>query len=433
MFYANIIAENILSQVNEEGHRQLMIDEIIDHRTDNDAIPKERGLYVTKTGTTRHRMTTKGWQLCVTWKDGSTNWVELKDLKNEYPIELAEYAINNKIDSKPAFAWWVPFTIKKRARIISKIKSKYWQRTHKFGIRMPKTVQEAYDLDKENKNTVWRDAIRQEMKKICGAVERHDGNPHELIGYQKITTHWVFDIKMGENFRRKARLVADGHKTEPPAAITYSSVVSRDSVRICPLLAALNDLNIESADIENAYLTAPCREKCWTIGGKEFGSDEGKPFIIRKALYGLKSSGAAFRAFLAETLDDIGFKSSEADPDVWMKAAVKPDGEEYYEYILVYVDDILCISHKAKETMRLIAKDFKFKKDEIKPPEIYLGARLERKNLNGKNVWTMTSVDYLKAAIKNLEDRLEKKGKKLSTKLGVPMPQDYRPELDASP
>ena len=102
-------------------------------------------------------------------------------------------------------------------------------------------------------------------------------------------------------------------------------------------------------------------------------------FIIVKALYHLKSSGAAFRAFLAETLDEIGFKSSEADPDVWLKPAVKTDGEEYYKYILVYVDDILYISHKAKETMSLIAKDFMFKKDEIKPPEIYLGARLEKK------------------------------------------------------
>ena len=75
-------------------------------------------------------------------------------------------------------------------------------------------------------------------------------------------------------------------------------MVSRDSVRTCLLLAALNDLKVLSGDIENAYLTAPCREKCWTIAGKEFGSDQGKPFIIEKALYGLKSSGAAFRAFL---------------------------------------------------------------------------------------------------------------------------------------
>lgn len=194
------------------------------------------------------------------------------------------------------------------------------------------------------------------------------------MGYQEITTHFIFDIKMGENFCRKARLVADGHKTEPPAAITYSTVVSRDSVRICLLIATLNDLDIQSADIENAYLTAPCHEKCWTMAGPKFGSDAGQPFIIAKALYGLKSSGAAFRAFLAETLDNIGFKSTEADPDVWIRPAIKADGQEYYEYMLVYVDDILCISDNAMEMMALVVKDFKFKKDEVRPPEIYLGA-----------------------------------------------------------
>ena len=51
-----------------------------------------------------------------------------------YPLEVAEYAIANKIQEEPAFAWWVPFTIKKRERFISKLKSKYWQRTHKYGI-----------------------------------------------------------------------------------------------------------------------------------------------------------------------------------------------------------------------------------------------------------------------------------------------------------
>ena len=60
-------------------------------------------------------------------------------------------------------------------------------------------------------------------------------------------------------------------------------------------MAALNDLDIKCADIENAYLTAPCREKVWTVAGEEFGSDMGKNFIVVKALYGLKSSGAAFR------------------------------------------------------------------------------------------------------------------------------------------
>ena len=154
------------------------------------------------------------------------------------------------------------------------------------------------------------------MKKTIAAFEQFDGDPSELIGYQQITTHIIFDIKLGENFRRKARLVDDGHKTGPPSSVTYSSVVSRDSFRLCLLSAALNNLEVLAGDIENAYLTTPCHEKVWTRGSKEFGSLEGHTFIVIKALYGLKNSGAAFRAHPAEQLDAINFKSSIADPDI---------------------------------------------------------------------------------------------------------------------
>ena len=116
-----------------------------------------------------------------------------------------------------------------------------------------------------------------------------------------------------------------------PASITYSSVVSRDSVRIGFLVAALNGLEVLSCDIQNAYLTAPCREKFYIVAGREFGTDEGKIYVVDRALYGLKSAGASFRAFLGEHLWDMGYRSSYSDPDVWLRPAVKPDGFKYYE------------------------------------------------------------------------------------------------------
>ena len=137
-------------------------------------------------------------------------------------------------------------------------------------------------------------------------------------GFQQIECHMIFDVKMGKNFRRKAHFIAGGHTTETPSTLTYSSVVLRDSVQIMLLTAALNGLQVMAFDIQNAYLTVNCREKIWMYAGPEFGSERGTPMIIKKALYGLKSSGAAFWAHLAETLHDIGFKPSKADPDVWM-------------------------------------------------------------------------------------------------------------------
>ena len=75
-------------------------------------------------------------------------------------------------------------------------------------------------------------------------------------------------------------MVAGGQTTETPAVLTYSSVVSRYSVRIVLTIAAINDLNALSCDIQNAYLTAKCREKIWTQAGSKFSSDQGKVMII---------------------------------------------------------------------------------------------------------------------------------------------------------
>ena len=160
------------------------------------------------------------------------------------------------------------------------------------------------------------DAICKEMKNVGVAFEPFDGDENDLKGYKFVKCHMIFDVKMGENFRRKARMVAGGHMTESPSSLTYSSVVSRDSVRIALTITALNGLSTRSCDIQNAYLIAPCREKIWTVAGPEFGSRRGQKTIIVRASYGLKSSGAAFRAFLSEALYDIGYVPSLADPDV---------------------------------------------------------------------------------------------------------------------
>ena len=80
--------------------------------------------------------------------------------------------------------------------------------------------------------------------------------------------------------------------TDLPKESTYSSVVSRDSIRISFTLAALNDSDVLSADVQCAYLNAPTKVKVYTIAGLEFGANNvGRPVLIVRALYGLKSSG----------------------------------------------------------------------------------------------------------------------------------------------
>jgi hypothetical protein len=288
-YQANIIAENMFAQVDDEGNQYLLLQEIVDHKKDNSAIPISEGMTINSSGTAKPKVTTKGWFLLVQWRDGSTSWERLVDLKESNPIEVAEYAVVNRITEEPAFKWWVPHVIKRRNRIISKVKSRYWKTTHKFGIRLPKTVQEALDIDRTTGTDLWRQAINKEMTRVKVAWVTHDGHtPQEvrdgkapnLIGFQEIGCHIVFDIKM--DFTRKARFVAGGHTTNAPSSMTYSSVVSRDSVRLAFLIAALNDLDIMSCDLKNAYLNAPCREKIWFEAGLECGEDRGKNWATKQ-------------------------------------------------------------------------------------------------------------------------------------------------------
>lgn len=436
VFTANLIAENLYSQVDADGKTYTLLDEILDHKSDGSAVLKDDGFEVTRDGQRRPKRTTKGWKLLVSWKDGSSSWVPLKDLKESFPVEVAEYALVNKILEEPAFAWWAKHVLRKRDRIIRKVKSRYWSRTHKYGILLPKSVEDALRIDKETGTDFWQRAIEKEMRAINCAFEFRDDDKMP-VGYQKIDCHMIFDVKI--TLERKARYVAGGHQTEPTKEITFASVVSRDSIRIGFLVAALNDLDILSADISGAYLNAKAAEKVYTIAGKEFGpSKEGRPVLITRALYGLRSSGKAWRDHMAATLRDYGYKSCKADPDVWMRAKTKPDGFKYWSYLFVYTDDILVVDHDPKTVMTYLASRYTLKPGSVGEPTTYLGAQISKFYIEGadnpeKPRWAMSSEKYVKQAVADVETELGKIDQRLPTKVTTPLSQGYRPELDQSP
>ena len=130
------------------------------------------------------------------------------------------------------------------------------------------------------------------MKNVRSAFTFLEQDKKVPISYQHIDCHMIFDVKM--DFAWKARFVAGGHMMEALALLTYSSMVSHESVRIASIVAALNNLDVLVADIGNAYLNVDYHEKVYTIAGPEFGSNAGKHVVITRALYGLKSSGAAY-------------------------------------------------------------------------------------------------------------------------------------------
>ena len=346
---------------------------IIDHEVDQSvAISKEEGWYVHK-GARKRVITTKGWKILVEFADGTTQWFPLMHIKNIMPMELADYAISRKINDQPAFAWWVLSTINKRNKIINAI-TRVPKKLMKYGIRIPSCVDEALKFDKENNDDLWTKAITKELKNVLIAFRLLDDNESIPVGSRLIPYHIIFDVK--SDLTRKARLVAGGHRNQVPAHTTYSSVAGRDSVRIGFLLAALNGLKILACDIGNAYLNAPNRERVHVRVGKElFGPEnEGKHAVIDRALYGLKSASAAWRSHFSDTITKVlGYSPSYADNDVYIKARIRSNGSSYYSYLIIYVDDVLCIDANPKEVIDRIASVYRVKENSVEEPKRYLG------------------------------------------------------------
>ena len=91
-------------------------------------------------------------------------------------------------------------------------------------------------------------------------------------------------------------------------------------------------------------ITADCLEKIFSRAGPEFEDCEGSVMIFKKALYGLRSSSRAFRAYFANFLHSLGFSATRYNHDVLMRVREKQDG---YDYVCKHVDDF-----------KIVAKDF---------------------------------------------------------------------------
>ena len=216
-YSANVIAENLFSQVDDEGFALSVFDSILDYEKSDEAVEKKDFYLKTKSGQRRMRKTTCGWKFLVLWKDGTEQWVPLKDLKESHPVEVAEFAKARGIADEPAFAWWVPYVLRKRDTIISLVKARVRKTTHKYGIEIPTSIAHAYELDTKNGNDFWKKAIEKEMSNVGIAFEILDDSQPLPVGWSKQSGHLVFDVKM--NFDRKARWVLDGHKTSKPRRV----------------------------------------------------------------------------------------------------------------------------------------------------------------------------------------------------------------------
>ena len=130
----------------------------------------------------------------------------------------------------------------------------------------------------------------------------------------------------------------------------------------------------------------------------------------------------------------LDFTSCLSDPDVWMRPAKKTDSTSYYEYILLYTDDVLVISQHAEETLKELGRYFELKEESIVPPKIYLGGHCRKLQLeNGVKTWAFSSSQYVQAAVNNVEEYVkDKEILNIPGRSETPMQSSYCPELDVS-
>jgi hypothetical protein len=177
---------------------------IVDHKMDYHAVDRA-DMHIKHGSNKQARKTTKGWHLCVEWKDGTPCWERLSDLKESNPVEVAECAVSKNLHHAPSFlsGGWVPYVLKKRSRIVDGVTKRCHKQTHKFGIEVTKSWDGCVRLDKENYNPIWQDAVRKETKNVRIAFQILNRDEAAPPTYQEIHCDMIFDINM-EDFRRKA-------------------------------------------------------------------------------------------------------------------------------------------------------------------------------------------------------------------------------------
>jgi hypothetical protein len=130
--------------------------------------------------------TTQGWKFLVEWSNGLRQWIDLKLLKESNPVHVAEYATSRNIAKEPAFAWLVPYVLRKRDAIVKAVNSCVCRTSHKYGIELPTSV----------KHTIDQDALKKEMGSICIAFEILGPNKKATPGWHKALGHINFDVNM---------------------------------------------------------------------------------------------------------------------------------------------------------------------------------------------------------------------------------------------
>ena len=421
-----------LCQIDQDGREELLTyNQVLDHLNrdlDNPIVWKYKRI-VSHQGPLRpgdKDYNGSAYNIMLEWEGGEITSEPLNVIAKDDPVTCAIYAKENNL---LGLEGWKRFKhiARKHGKFVRMAKQAYLRSfrsapKYKYGYEVPRNYEDAMRLDKIAGNSKWQEATNLELKQIDDYQvfedKGHKSTAKLPEGYKKIRVHIIYDVKHDGRF--KARLVADGHLTDAPLESVYSGVVSIRGFRIVMFLAELNNLKFYATDVGNAYLESYTSEKVYIVAGPEFGERRDHLLLIRKALYGLKTSGQRWHDRLHDCLTDLGFSPCKAEPDIWMKR-----NGDHWEYVAVYVDDMaIAMKDPDSLTQALSSSPYNFKLKGTGPVTFHLGMDFER---DSDGVLCLAPRKYIEKMIANYKRLF---GQEPNTKCMSPLEKGDHPEMD---
>ena len=138
-------------------------------------------------------------------------------------MKVAKFTSSRGIDIESDFVWWVPYTLRKKDSIIAALISRTKRISHKYGVKLPSIVQEKYDIDKANDNTLWRDALNKEMENLKVDFSILLDGKYLPVHYAKASGYFIFDVRVALELKEK--WVKYDYKTSQLEWSTFAGVV----------------------------------------------------------------------------------------------------------------------------------------------------------------------------------------------------------------
>ena len=336
------------------------------------------------------------YNVMVEWESGEVTLESLPLISKDNPVTCTLYAKKHDLLDTTRSKRLIRAV--KQSRIHQVRASARYQ--HSFQISTD--YNHAIRPDKKNSNTHWQDTMDLESSQI-----------HE---------HKVFKDTVNLDDRSKERLVTDGHLTKEPGESIYSGVVPLRSLRMVVFLPQLNNLEIWGADVNNAYPEAYTDEKLCIIAGPELKELQGHFLTMVKALYGTHSGGARWHDRLFDILQELSFKPSQVDHDVWTRP--EPGGT-CYEYLAVYVDDLAIAAKDPQAFYNELKKRYNLKLKGAGPLEYHLGCT-HKKDSDG------TLATDPRRYVNKILESYERMFREKPGKSRPPLEGGDHPELDTS-